>query len=979
MTTGIAMAPGRLNGVLLLSLLLEPSVALATHLDPNLQDSCYGTCDTGILSPSGACWDQLFIDGSNTCDVPDSGGTNGADGTDVADIDGDGDLDVVTGWEESGDVFVYLNPGQSSVGTSSWTKVSVAGGVTIANIEDAVFADLNADCKPESVVTAMEGGTDKVCVHQKGDDAADASQWSAACLPQSNKNFMRVQIGQLYPRTAAAADNLPESSCATQVAQDPPDCNDIVVGAKSDSGEGETLMWYECVGADKLAPESWQRHTIGNGVWFMSVWLVDMDGDEDLDVLFSDRARVGWFENPYDSSAEKDSGGLGRIRLTWDRHVIEGPGGLSGEEPADPSYAVSRDVRDMAHHDLDRDGDEDVISTVNYDLSECPPNSSATCTGDTGGISGNPGIRIAAHYYERRLVAGSKPAEGIAFWIDHGIHTGKWLQFIRHVVAVDDLPYRDEDVQDGDDPDNWISKAVEVGDVAGDGRPEVVFTARGSGHGVYYLDPVANPNADSTEFIRGPETLDGSIWHVVKVAPAYLNLEGQSEEEDGRKMKYDNLQLVDLDGDLDLDVVTSEENIAPNSRGLGVVWYRNNQVPVARCKDVVVGASANSCSVASAPIDDGSFDPDGDTLQSKYEPSGPYSLGTTSVKLTVTDPDGASASCTASVTLEDDQGPPLVCPSNQIAECQGLITPVSFDDPAVGTDNCSDVSTFTGCVPSSDSGFFRGSAGVSCSATDGTNTSGCSFTVTVLDTIAPTVTAPADIVRECASPSGTTLVLEPAQASDECDQPLIFDNAPDVFPPGTTTVTWTARDLSGNQSLTVQSAVMVVDTTPPEITCPGDLTLEPTSPAGDLLVYPVPDAEDACDANPTVECIPVSGSTVGVGTTTMIHCTATDVAGNQGLCSFSARVLSAAEMVTSLRDRVNALAGVLTRDQLKGLNDNLNNLLKSINRQQKDSACGQVMGFIVKISGWIGEGILTPAQGQPLIDSATNLSRTLGC
>ncbi len=973
------MALGRLNRVLLYSLLLEPSIAIATHLDPNLQHSCYGTGDTGILSPSGACWDQLFIDGSNTCDVQDSGGTNGADGTDVADIDGDGDLDVVTGWEESGDVFVYLNPGQSSVGTSSWTKVSVAGEVTIANIEDAVFADLDADCTPESVVTAMEGGTDKVCVHEKSGDAADASQWSAACLPQSNKNFMRVQIGQLYPRSVAAADNLPESSC---VAEEPPGCNDIVVGAKSDSGEGETLMWYECLGTDKLAPDSWQRHTIGDGVWFMSVWLVDMDGDEDLDVLFSDRARVGWFENPYDSSAAIDPDGLRRIRLTWDRHVIEGPGGLSGEESADPSYGVSGDVRDMAHHDLDGDGDEDIISTVNYDLSECPPNSGATCTGDTGGILGNPGIRIVAHYYERRLVA-SEPTEGIAFLINRGIHAGKWLQFIRHVVAVDDLPYRDEDLQDGDDPDTWISKAVEVGDVAGDGRPEVVFTARGSGHGVYYLDPVADPNADSTEFLRGGETLDGEIWHVVKVAPAYLNLEGQSEEEDGRKMKYDNLQLVDLDGDRDLDVVTSEENVAPNSRGLGVVWYRNpdaNQVPVARCKDVVVGTSGNSCSVTSAPIDDGSFDPDGDTLRAKYDPSGPYFLGITSVELTVTDLGGASASCTASVTLEDDQGPPLVCPSNQIAECQGRTTPVSFDDPLVGADNCSDVSTFTGCVPSSGFGFFLGSTGVACSATDGTNTSGCSFAVTVRDTIAPTVTAPADIVRECTSPSGAPFVLEPAQASDQCDdQPLIAGNAPNVFPPGTTTVSWTARDLSGNESPAVQSAVTVVDTTPPEITCPGDLTLEPTSPAGALVVYPAPDAEDACDANPTVACIPASGSTLGVGTTTMIRCTATDAARNQGLCSFSTRVLSMAEMVTSLRDRVNALAGVLTPDQLKGLNDNLSNLLRSIHRQQKDSACGQVMGFIVKLRGWIGEGILTPPQGQPLIDSATNLSRSLGC
>ena len=34
--------------------------------------------------------------------------------------------------------------------------------------------------------------------------------------------------------------------------------------------------------------------------------------------------------------------------------------------------------------------------------------------------------------------------------------------------------------------------------------------------------------------------------------------------------KYDRLELIDLDGDGDLDVVTTEENT-----GLGVLWYEN--------------------------------------------------------------------------------------------------------------------------------------------------------------------------------------------------------------------------------------------------------------------------------------------------------------------------------------------------------------------------------------------------------------------
>jgi hypothetical protein len=35
------------------------------------------------------------------------------------------------------------------------------------------------------------------------------------------------------------------------------------------------------------------------------------------------------------------------------------------------------------------------------------------------------------------------------------------------------------------------------------------------------------------------------------------------------------MELLDLDGDGDLDVLTCEENYGPDSQGLGVIWYEN--------------------------------------------------------------------------------------------------------------------------------------------------------------------------------------------------------------------------------------------------------------------------------------------------------------------------------------------------------------------------------------------------------------------
>lgn len=108
----------------------------------------------------------------------------------------------------------------------------------------------------------------------------------------------------------------------------------------------------------------------------------------------------------------------------------------------------------------------------------------------------------------------------------------------------------------------------------------------------------------------------------------------------------------------------------------------SNRPPVARCQDVVVPADA-FCQ-AQASIDAGSFDPDGGPLTFTQTPAGPYGLGETSVVLTVEDDQGASATCRATVRVEDRAAP--------IVDCNApvLITPpdVPIAFTATATDNC---------------------------------------------------------------------------------------------------------------------------------------------------------------------------------------------------------------------------------------------------------------------------------------------------
>ncbi len=75
------------------------------------------------------------------------------------------------------------------------------------------------------------------------------------------------------------------------------------------------------------------------------------------------------------------------------------------------------------------------------------------------------------------------------------------------------------------------------------------------------------------------------------------------------------------------------------------------------------------------------------------------------------------------------------------------------------------------------------------------------------------------------------------------------------------------------------------DTTPPVVTVPADMIVEATGISGAIVVFPAT-ANDNIDGSITPTCVPASGSTFALGTTT-VNCTATDGAGNTGSASFT--------------------------------------------------------------------------------------------
>ena len=107
------------------------------------------------------------------------------------------------------------------------------------------------------------------------------------------------------------------------------------------------------------------------------------------------------------------------------------------------------------------------------------------------------------------------------------------------------------------------------------------------------------------------------------------------------------------------------------------------------------------------------------------------------------------------------------------------------------------------CSPASGSFFPVGTTTVTCTTT-GPPQRQCTFTVTVVDTQPPTITCPAPVtaVAPASCPIATTAVgtFPPPVATDNCPGVTVACVPPSgtPFPVGTTTVTCTATDASGN-------------------------------------------------------------------------------------------------------------------------------------------------------------------------------------
>ena len=275
-----------------------------------------------------------------------------------------------------------------------------------------------------------------------------------------------------------------------------------------------------------------------------------------------------------------------------------------------------------------------------------------------------------------------------------------------------------------------------------------------------------------------------------------------------------------------------------------------------------------------------------------------FPIGTTPVTVTATDTAGNQSTCTFNVTVVDNEAPVLACPANivQSADRGQCFAVVRFALPAA-TDNCTGV-TVTSSIQSGAT-FQKGTTPVTVTATDAAgNKSTCTFTVTVVDNELPVLNSCPTNITQSTDPGQCAAVVRFSlpTATDNCPGVTVTSSIPSgsVFAKGTTTVTVTATDASGNK-VACSFTVTVEDKEQPVLACPANITQSTDPGLCSAVVRFAVRATDNCPGVTVTTSIP-SGAVFAKGTTT-VNVVATDAAGNRTACLFTVTVVDTEALI----------------------------------------------------------------------------------
>src|SRR5690554_1985334 len=265
------------------------------------------------------------------------------------------------------------------------------------------------------------------------------------------------------------------------------------------------------------------------------------------------------------------------------------------------------------------------------------------------------------------------------------------------------------------------------------------------------------------------------------------------------------------DDDIVTVVMTSDHpcaNPTSTSADTDAVVVGDDEAPVfTDCPTDITVSSGNDCEAivtwtSPTATDNCTTTP---VITSSHNSGDIFPVGTTEVTYTAEDDAGNVTTCSFNVTVVDDEAPVFVsCVSDTamfIEEACGVVLP-DFTLAVDVADNCSSATAGTLTLtqnPAAGTSLGVGTHTVELLLEDaGGNTSTCSFEIVVSDTLAPVIEIEGLSATYCAGEE----VVWTTNISDNCgvDTVTSTHDSGESFPVGTTTVTYTAVDASGNVS-----------------------------------------------------------------------------------------------------------------------------------------------------------------------------------